>query len=72
MGVAAVNRKAAGAAEYRPEQPAVRMLEEYGVARFKQKLQSLGLTTLYRPASEYGLTLILGGAEVRGGCREAQ
>ena len=43
--------------------PAVRMLEEYGVARFKQKLQSLGLTTLYRPASEYGLTLILGGAE---------
>ncbi|MEZ4687585.1 MAG: hypothetical protein R3B47_16450 [Bacteroidia bacterium] len=43
--------------------PAVRMLEQYGVGRFKQKLQSLGLTTLHRPASDYGLTLILGGAE---------
>ena len=43
--------------------PAVRMLEDYGVARFQDRLKKLGLTTLHRPASEYGLTLILGGAE---------
>jgi penicillin-binding protein 1C len=43
--------------------PAVRMLQSYGVDRFYALLKNLGLTTLYRPASDYGLSLILGGAE---------
>jgi penicillin-binding protein 1C len=43
--------------------PAVRMLHQYGVSRFQHQLQSLGMTTLFRPADDYGLTLILGGAE---------
>jgi len=43
--------------------PAVRLLSEYGVSRFKSDIQKLGLTTLFRPAEEYGLSLILGGAE---------
>jgi len=45
--------------------PAVRMLQTYGVARFHDDLQRLGLTTLHRAPQDYGLTLILGGAEVR-------
>jgi len=44
--------------------PAVRMLHEYGIPRFYDKLKDLGLTTLHRPPGDYGLTLILGGAEV--------
>jgi len=43
--------------------PAVRMLQHYGVERFQHILQKLGLTTLSRSPSEYGLSLILGGAE---------
>jgi penicillin-binding protein 1C len=43
--------------------PAVKMLNEYGVEKFQRNLQSLGLTTLSKPASHYGLSLILGGAE---------
>ncbi|MFK7971005.1 MAG: penicillin-binding protein 1C [Bacteroidia bacterium] len=43
--------------------PAVRMLERYGVARFQDKMKRLGISTLFRPASDYGLTLVLGGAE---------
>ncbi len=43
--------------------PAVRLLSEYGVTRFKDNLEELGLTTLFRPAENYGLSLILGGAE---------
>jgi penicillin-binding protein 1C len=43
--------------------PAVRLLSDYGVTRFKQNLQEFGLTTLFRPAEQYGLSLILGGAE---------
>lgn len=43
--------------------PAVRMLRSYGVDRFHSMLKSLGITTLSRPARDYGLTLILGGAE---------
>ena len=45
--------------------PAVRMLQSYGVARFQDDLRRLGLTTLHRAPNDYGLTLILGGAEVR-------
>lgn len=44
--------------------PAVRELEQYGVVRFHHFLQSLGFTTISRPATDYGLALILGGAEV--------
>lgn len=43
--------------------PAVHMLRNYGVPRFKERLESLGMTTLTRDASVYGLSLILGGAE---------
>jgi penicillin-binding protein 1C len=43
--------------------PAVYMLQHYGVDRFYDFLQQLGMSTLFRQPSEYGLTLILGGAE---------
>jgi penicillin-binding protein 1C len=43
--------------------PAVRILDDYGVHRFHAFLQNLGMTTLFRPAQDYGLSLILGGAE---------
>ncbi len=43
--------------------PAVRLLRSHGVERFAAELRRLGLTTLDRPGSEYGLALILGGAE---------
>lgn len=43
--------------------PAVNMLNQYGVAKFHHKLKQLGLTTLYKGPSHYGLSLILGGAE---------
>lgn len=44
--------------------PAVRLLRDYGVARFHHELTNMGLTTLFRTPDQYGLTLILGGAEV--------
>ena len=44
--------------------PAVRMLRTYGVEKFHSKLQTLGFTTINRNPGHYGLTLILGGAEV--------
>lgn len=44
--------------------PAVRMLKDYGVERFQNVLQNAGLTTIDRPSDNYGLSLILGGAEV--------
>lgn len=43
--------------------PAVRMLQQYSVSLFKEDLQRQGLTTLWRNAEDYGLSLILGGAE---------
>ena len=43
--------------------PSVHLLQRYGVARFQRVLQQVGLTTVDRPADDYGLTLILGGAE---------
>lgn len=43
--------------------PAVRLLQRYGVTPFKHDLQNVGLSTLFRPADDYGLSLILGGAE---------
>lgn len=44
--------------------PMVRLLGDFGVEKFHQKLRRLGLSTINRPASHYGLALILGGAEV--------
>ena len=43
--------------------PAVMMLSEYGIGNFKTLLERGGMTTLFRSADEYGLPLILGGAE---------
>ena len=43
--------------------PAVQMLRKYSVPKFYDLLKKAGLTTLTRPASDYGLSLILGGAE---------
>lgn len=44
--------------------PAVRLLNAYGLYPFYLFLQEAGLSTLFRPADEYGLPLIIGGAEV--------
>lgn len=43
--------------------PAVHLLKQYGYTRFHEKLRNVGVTTLDRPASHYGLSLILGGSE---------
>ena len=43
--------------------PAVRLLRAYGADRFTSLLRRAGLTTIDRPAADYGLSLILGGAE---------
>ena len=45
--------------------PSVFLLREYGVAKFHALLQNIGLTTITKDASHYGLSLILGGAEAR-------
>ena len=45
--------------------PAVFLLRKYGVERFWEDLRSRDITTLTHPASHYGLSLILGGAEAR-------
>lgn len=44
--------------------PAVRMLMEYRSDKFLDLLQKCGMHTFDQPASHYGLSLILGGAEV--------
>lgn len=43
--------------------PASRLLNAYGLHKFYLFLKSAGMTTLFRKPDEYGLTLILGGAE---------
>lgn len=45
--------------------PAVRMLYDYSYPRFYDQLKKLGITTLNQPADFYGLSLILGGEEVK-------
>jgi len=45
--------------------PAVRELREFGIPRFENLLRRWGMTTLDRPPDDYGLTLVLGGAEGR-------
>lgn len=44
--------------------PAVRLLQQYGILPFKEKLVDAGLTTLHYGPDHYGLPLVLGGAEV--------
>lgn len=44
--------------------PFVTMLRAHGVGRFHGTLRRLGITTLSRSPGHYGLSLILGGAEV--------
>jgi len=44
--------------------PFVRLLGSFGAPRFHALLSSTGMTTLTRPPEDYGLSLILGGAEV--------
>ncbi len=43
--------------------PAVHMLREYRYEKLHSLLQDVGMTTLNKPPSHYGLSLILGGAE---------
>ena len=44
--------------------PFVLMLKEYGVERFIQRLEEFGFSTINKSADHYGLSLILGGAEI--------
>jgi penicillin-binding protein 1C len=45
--------------------PAVKLLQQYKYQRFYETLQQCGITTLKNPADFYGLSLILGGCEVK-------
>jgi len=45
--------------------PAVRLLEQVGVAELHRRLQDLGVSTLTDRPDHYGLGLVLGGGEVR-------
>jgi penicillin-binding protein 1C len=44
--------------------PSVRMLKDYHPDKFLNLLKSCGISSLNKPASHYGLSLILGGGEV--------
>jgi penicillin-binding protein 1C len=44
--------------------PLVRMLQDYGVNQFHSRLRQMGFKTIDKAAKHYGLSLILGGAEV--------
>lgn len=44
--------------------PAVKVLQQYKYDRFYALLKQLGISTLSKPASHYGLSIILGGSEV--------
>jgi penicillin-binding protein 1C len=43
--------------------PMVRMLRSFGVERFQRVLTGIGMTTLFRQPRDYGLALVVGGAE---------
>jgi len=43
--------------------PAALLLNNYGIFQFYEFLKKAGMTTLFRNSDDYGLTLILGGAE---------
>ena len=42
----------------------IAMLEEFGTDRFLEVLREMGFTTIDKDADHYGLSLILGGAEI--------
>ena len=44
--------------------PAAWLLSSYGITKMKSTFHHLGLTSVNRPAVNYGLSMILGGAEV--------
>ncbi|MGQ9674809.1 MAG: penicillin-binding protein 1C [Chloroflexota bacterium] len=44
--------------------PAVMVLDRIGIASFLDTLHNMGITGLAGPASQYGLSIVLGGAEV--------
>lgn len=44
--------------------PMVHLLQQYGLTKFHRNLKRMGISTIRRSASHYGLSLILGGAEV--------
>jgi len=43
--------------------PAVRMVQRFGIDRFRRLLIRLGMTTIPRSSDDYGISIILGGAE---------
>ena len=45
--------------------PAVKMLQQYKYQRFYQLLKQCGITTFNKPADHYGMSLILGGCEIK-------
>lgn len=45
--------------------PMVNLLNAYGYSKFHSDLRNAGLKTISKPAQHYGLSLILGGAEVK-------
>ncbi len=45
--------------------PTVKMLEKHGIHKFHLELKQAGISTITKPADHYGLSLILGGAEVK-------
>jgi len=44
--------------------PSVRLLQQYGILPFMEKLKAAGIRSLHYGPDHYGLTLMLGGAEV--------
>jgi penicillin-binding protein 1C len=45
--------------------PAVKMLQSYGIQRFIDFLKKMGFTTINKSQDYYGLSLILGGCEIK-------
>lgn len=45
--------------------PAVKMLQQYTIDKFLDRLKQIGLSSMNRPADNYGLSLILGGGEAK-------
>jgi penicillin-binding protein 1C len=45
--------------------PMVHLLKQYGMSKFHHNLKNLGFTSLTYPSDHYGLSIILGGAEVK-------
>lgn len=45
--------------------PTVRSLKQYGIPQFMHDLEKMGVTTLKFDATHYGLSVVLGGAEVK-------